>query len=189
MLPFLDRHLAPWHLWAGLIAIVALDLSMLLITVPRLAEFSGGGVMLDLRFDGYSVKEASAYLAALGEEGRRYYAQAHVTVDTLFAIIEAATLMALIVWFTRPDARYAVPLPSVARWAALLPPVGAAFFDVRENILVREMLQAPFPPDPELVAAASFSTQAKWVLAALSILLVLALAIGSMIRARKNART
>lgn len=187
MLAYLDRHLAPWHLWAGLLAVVALDLSMLLLTVPRLEEFASGP-MFDLRPGGYEADDANAYLTALGAAGRDYYASAHVPVDMAFAILEAIVLAMLIVWFTRPGARFAVPVPEWGRWLLLAFPVLAAIYDVRENMLVLEMLRAGDQAGPGLIAAASFATQAKWLFAVLSIGSVLVLALWAAIRAKRNAR-
>jgi hypothetical protein len=188
MFRFLDRHLAAWQIWTGLAAIIALDLSMFLVTVPRLAEFSKGKVMFDLRMDGYSAGQAAHYLDALGTEGRAYYAHAHIPVDMLFAVLEAAVLALIILWFTRPDARFAVPLPDISRLFLIAFPIATAIFDIRENLLITRMLRVEGAPDKALVQAASFATQVKWNLALFSLGIALALAISSVFRARKNAR-
>jgi hypothetical protein len=188
MLGFLDRRLAAWQIWAGIAAIVALDLSMLLITAPRLAEYSKGGAMFDLRLNGYSVAEAARYLKALGPEGRAYYASAHIPADTAFAVLEAIVLAIIILWFTRPDARFAVRLPDASRLMLVAFPVAAAAFDIRENLLIARMLSGAGAPDAALVQAASFATQMKWNFAIFSIALVLALALSAIWRARKRAR-
>jgi hypothetical protein len=190
MLALIGQNLRAWHLWVGLTAIVALDLSMLLVTVPRLAEFSGGLTMLDLRLGGYSATQAAAYIQALGADGRAYYAGAHFTVDTVFAVVEAAVLAMLIIWFTRPRATYAIPLPGALRWFAVALPLAAGGMDIRENLLVRALMSdAAAALDPALVQAASLATQAKWVLAAASILTVIALAAASALSAKRNARS
>lgn len=186
MLGFFDRRLRAWHLWVGLLAVVALDLAMMLVTVPRLAEFSGGGLMFDLRIGGYSPRRAAVYLADLGEAGRAYYAAVHVPVDTVFAVIEAVVLALIILWFTRPGARFIVPLPQFWRWVAATLPFAAGAFDLRENMLVSEMLSSAGQLDPGLVRAASFATQMKWGFAFIAIALAFALACAAWIRARKS---
>jgi hypothetical protein len=190
MLGFIDSRLCAWHLWVGLLAVVALDLAMMLVTVPRLAEFSSGGLMFDLRISGYSPRRAAAYIADLGEAGRTYYASVHVPVDTVFAVIEAIVLALIILWFTRPGARFSVALPPLWRWVAVALPVSAGVFDIRENLLVSEMLAASPQLDPGLVRAASFATQMKWGLAFISIALAFGLACAAWIRGRnKSPRT
>lgn len=85
MLRYLDRHttfargLTLRLLSFGMIAWFMLDWA------PQFSSYSGGQEPLDARF-GYSVSEAEALLAALGESGRAFYLRM-AGMDVLFMLI------------------------------------------------------------------------------------------------------
>ena len=109
-----------------------------------------GGELLDARF-GYGYGEAMAALAEYGEQGRRVYAVASSTLDTLLPLAYVAFLAGLI--------HRLRPLPRL--WPCALLPVVVGVADLCENAQIVVML-IQFPDvAPMQVAAASFATKLK----------------------------
>lgn len=165
-----------------------LGLYMLLVTAPHLAAQAGGLPMLDARLGGYAPHEVRRYLEALGADGRGYYANVQIPVDTAFVVIEWLTISAIIIWFTRPGARFAIALPSWARLTLLVPPLLQAAFDHAENGMIRHLLLAA-TPDDVIARTASFATQAKWIAAGLAVGAALTLAVAAALRGYARRRT
>jgi len=131
----------------SLAATLLLWLVMSLWSMPRL-EAIGGGRIFDLRFFGYDRQDAEVLLAALGPEGRGFYADVQQALDTVFPALLALTL---VLWFRRTAGRgWVRPLSALTLLAAAL--------DYAENSLVRGMLVSG---TAEGVEWASRLTQAK----------------------------
>jgi hypothetical protein len=132
-------------------------------TVPYLRRISGGLEPFDARLFGYTVEEARALLSALSEIGRTYYADVQLQLDTVFPALYALSRVLLLLWLTQPERIAAKPFPLAVRIALLAPPIVAAWFDYFENDAIAAMLAAGPQVGAELVARASFWTQAKWL--------------------------
>lgn len=174
-----------WHI-AGALALVALlDAYEMAFTIPVLIDISGAQ-LFDMRIGGYAHGEALAYLAALGAEGRWFYLSRHVPADTALALIEAVAIVLIILRFTRPGARFAVPVPAAGRAAMIVAPLLMLILDLGENALVARMLITT-SPDATQVAVASTLTQAKWIAISIAIALAVVLPASAWLRGRKRA--
>jgi len=162
-----------WHIGLGLTLTALLDIYAFAVTIPELTALAGQPIF-ETRVGGYAMGEAVALLAALGAEGRTYYLARHVPADTALAIVEAVTIMLIILRVTRPGARFTVPMPNAWRMALLAVPALTLIFDLGENALVADMLVSG-ARDATQAAVASTLTQAKWAGYALSIALALVL--------------
>lgn len=151
--------------WGIIVAAVAVYLVMLLVTLPHLSALAGGVPVFDLRPTGYELQDAQGILAALGDAGRRYYLNIQQPLDTMFPLLNAATVaIALAAAF--PDGNWRYFRLKKAHHAALLAiiclPVAA--LDLLENILVRDLLTADVSAiSAEKVKIASTVTIAKSV--------------------------
>lgn len=181
----IEARIRWWHI-AGAVALVALlDVYELAFTIPTLAGVAHAPIF-DMRVSGYAQAEAVAYLTALGAEGRWFYLTRHVSADTALALVEAAAIILIILRVTRPGARFALPVPRVARRAMLAAPLLMLLFDLGENALVAHMLITA-APGPTQVALASTLTQAKWVAISLSLALAVMLPLTAWLRGRTRA--
>lgn len=129
------------------------------------------GELLDVR-QGYSYDEAMSALAGYGADGRRLYALASVTVDTLLPFAFATCLAGLVYRFRpRENLRVLAWLPVV---------LGA--LDLGENAQVVTMLwQFPDIAAPQVAVASAF-TMAKNAAFPACILLALVLAGWAVVR-------
>jgi hypothetical protein len=184
MLSFLSGIVRPWHIFTGILIVAALDLSILLITGPRLLEYSGGTLPFDARLMGYSLKESEAYHTALGGEGRNYYRMVFIPADSLLAIIEGITLAIILLWFTRHDGRYSLPSGLYARSALLALVMAATAADLRENWLTHSILAVELPLPQTLVASASLATQVKALLLGAALVVTAGIAVLAWRRGR-----
>lgn len=57
------------------------------ITIPHLAQFTGGIPLLDLRFNGYNLSEVIELMERLGPEGRSYYLFPQLMLDFFYPIL------------------------------------------------------------------------------------------------------
>jgi len=106
--------------------------------------------VLDVR-DGYSHAELIAAMTQYGESGRRIYAWASPTIDTLFPIAYVSLFSGILYRFR----------PFEQLWVAAWIPVLAGFWDLCENAQITAMLLM-FPDVTERqVAWASFFTHIK----------------------------
>jgi len=151
------------HVVVALIVSFALWGIMAFWTVAYLRRVAGGLAPFDLRPFGYTVEEAQALLHALSDIGRRYYADVQLQLDTAFPALYALSRILLLVWLTVPGRAAEKAWPLGARAALLIPPVLAAWFDYLENDGIAAMLAAGPAVSADVVARASFWTQAKWI--------------------------
>ncbi len=147
-------------LWITAALVGAVYAAMALWSLPRLAGFSGGALILDMRPGGYDAEAARALLVALGEEGRAFYLSRQQALDSA---LPALLALLLILWFRRLYAQG----PALA--LSVLALVYAAF-DYGENALVARMLAAgPDLLTPALAEAASRLTTAKFAALAIAL--------------------
>ena len=149
------------HVIVALVISLGLWAIMVFWTLAYLRRLAGGLEPFDLRPFGYDVGEARALLFALSEIGRDYYANVQLTLDTAYPATYALSRGLLLWWLTLPGrvANRAFPLP--ARSALVALPIITAGFDYLENAGIAAMLAAGPQVDADLVAWASFWTQAK----------------------------
>ncbi len=134
--------------------------AMALWSLPRLAGFSDGALILDMRLGGYDAGQVRALLDALGEEGRAFYLTRQQALDSA---LPALLALLLILSFRRLYARG----PALA--LSVLALVYAAF-DYGENALIARMLAAgPDLVTPALADAASRLTTAKFAALAIAL--------------------
>lgn len=178
----------PWHIWSAIAATAALDICELLVTVPKLMALSGGMPTFDMRIGGYTREAAGMLLHALDTAGHTYYAAWHIPVDCVLAIVEALAISLILLRFTRPYGRFAIPLAGGWRSMLLVLPLATMVLDLGENAIVLMML-ADFPSQTELmVRVASLTTQLKWICAALSLAAASLLPLAALIRELRPRR-
>jgi len=136
---------------------------MVFWTVPYLRRTAGGLEPFDLRPFGYTLEEARALLRALSEIGRAYYADVQLQLDTIYPALYALSRVLLLLWLTTQGRTAARPIPQPVRAALLALPILNAWFDYFENDAIAAMLAAGPEVGADLVARASFWTQAKWL--------------------------
>jgi hypothetical protein len=134
---------------------------MVFWTLAFLRRAAGGLEPFDLRPLGYTAEEARALLYALSELGRAYYADVQLQLDTAYPALYALSRGLLLLWLTAPGRVTQNPIPLPARVAFLALPILAAWFDYFENNAIAAMLAAGPQVGADLVARASFWTQAK----------------------------
>ncbi len=175
-----------WLVVAALAVNLVLYAAMLFGTLAHLAEMAEGAGPFDLRPLGYTVGDARALLALLGEEGRAYYASAQLALDSVYPATYALSRMLLSWWLTMPG-RMSGTMARGWRIAMLVLPLGAAAFDYVENARIAAMLVRGADVDSALVASASRATQAKSLLVILTDTLVVVLSVRALLHRRRAA--
>jgi hypothetical protein len=173
-----------WLVVAALAVNLALYALMLFGTLAHLSGMAEGAEPFDLRPLGYTVGDARALLALLGEEGRAYYASAQLALDSIYPATYALSRALLLWWLTMPG-RLASPMVRGWRIAMLALPLFAAAFDYFENARIAAMLVRGAEVDPALVASASLATQAKSLLSLLTEALVVVLGVRALLHWRR----
>lgn len=147
--------------WLVIAATLAVYLIMVVWSLPKVAEAAGGLAPFDVRPFGYSDSEARAFLAALGDTGRRFYADVQHRLDLAYPALMAASLW---LCFGRLIGGRAV------RWTLIVVALGAMGADYAENFMVGQMLEFPSDSAPAgLIARASTATLVKSVLGAVAL--------------------
>ena len=165
-----------------LLASVVLYAVMALWSFPIITANAEGIEAFDLRFLGYSVDEARAFLTALNDEGRAHYINIQHRLDLIYP---AVLSLALLVGILRFGARMSVAM----RILLALIPVAAGIADYTENALVGRMLSLPVSEVTDgLITQASLVTMLKSVLYATSMVLLVVLGLSFAIRRRRNIR-
>jgi hypothetical protein len=106
--------------------------------LSRLAE---GVSPFDIRPMGYSYDEAYAFLNAIGERGRRYYAYRELFLDMFYPPLYAISRGLPLWWLTMPGRLRDAPVPLSWRYAFIAVPSIMASLDVVENGCIARMLQ------------------------------------------------
>jgi len=140
---------------------IGLFLTMIWGTLAHLRELAGGLDPFDMRPGGYDLADARALLAALGPEGRGYYAETQLRLDTLYPATYALSRGLLLLWLAAPGRASPRGFPPWGRAALLVPPVAACLLDWAENHGIAAMLASWPALSPESVARASAFTVAK----------------------------
>jgi hypothetical protein len=187
-----DSGLRGWHvavLWAIALTVLVF---LAFVTGPRLMELAGDVQVFDLRFTGYDHDDAVTILAALGEEGRRYYRNVQLIVDFLFPPLMFLAVGAAFLYFSRPYGRFTLPLPEGVRLVVVALALIGGVCDLGENLAVLAMLLGDGDPTEALVNLGSAFTMVKNValtlaVAAMAVTVVLALIRGLFARDARAA--
>jgi hypothetical protein len=157
--------------WKAIVILILIALPFNLVIFPmrsaRLKELSGKSApIIDAMF-AYTPAQVYELVPAYGEQGRQLYAVTELTADLLYPILYSLLLGVLMTLIFRQ----AFASASFMQKLRLLPFV-AALTDYAENITVVTLLLR-YPQKLTGVAwAASLFTTAKWVLAGVSLILM-----------------
>lgn len=165
-------RIAYWAVFAAALAVYA---AMVGWTLPAISRDAGGLSPFDMRPTGYSVAEARAFLAALGDEGRALYLGPQHWLDLVYPALLAVVLIG------------AVKVLIAPRWLQFglcLLALGGMAADYLENARVAAMLGGGPVPDA-LILAANRATQVK---AAATSAVMLAVCAGLALAAWKTWR-
>lgn len=144
--------------WALALATLVVFALLAFDVVPHLVAAASGGLPFDLRFDGYDLAEARAYMAVLSPAGTALYLGWGRLADTVFPILLTLTLC--------------LPLRGRGQlW--FLPALAYGIFDLAENVAVARVLRLGLDVEAGPVGVASGFTQAKFVALALALALAL----------------
>ena len=167
---------------ALLLASMVLYAVMALWSFPIITANAEGIEAFDLRFLGYSVDEARAFLTALNDLGRAHYINIQHRLDLIYP---AVLSLALLVGMLRFGARLSVAM----RILLALIPLAAGVADYMENALVGQILSVPVSEVTDgMITQASLVTMLKSVLYATSMVLLVVLGLVFSIRRRRNIK-
>ncbi len=173
---------------ALLVLSVALWAALSFVTVPHLQQSAGGLSPFDARLRGYGYEEARALLLALGEEGRAYYLNPELVLDTIFPPLYAAFSALALWWLTMPGRVCDGAVPIVWRVTLVAVAIAELVFDDVENICIAKMIWSWPDLSTSLVRVASLATQLKLVAAALTLISLVVLAAAAAWRAISHRR-
>lgn len=145
--------------------------------LAHLSRLAGGPKPFDIRPTGYSYDEARAFLDAIGEQGRAYYFNPELIIDTIYPPLYAISRGLALWWLTRPGRIRPVPLPLTFRAALVGIPLAMASIDIIENGCIAVMLWTWPDLSHALVIVSSLMTQVKIGLGALTEVLMGGLAL------------
>jgi hypothetical protein len=101
--------------------------------LAHLSRLAGGESPFDIRPMGYSYEEAYAFLRAIGERGRRYYANRELLLDMFYPPLYAISRGLALWWLMMPGRLRDAPVPLSWRYALIAVPTITASLDVVEN--------------------------------------------------------
>lgn len=163
------RHGPTILFWISFVAALAIYGVMVGWSLPKISAAAGGGMPFDMRPMGYGFDEAKAFLAALSEDGRRFYADVQHKLDLVYPALLALALGSGI--YLLSPAR----LGLIAIVLALVAVPGMVF-DYVENARVATLLALPADAvTAEQVASASQATVLKSVFTTLAMTVALVL--------------
>ena len=109
---------------------------MLLVTIPKVMDFSGGMQLPDILPTGYSVEYVKLLFENLGVKGREAYLFNQIPVDMIYPSLFGISYCLVLAFFLNKLKK----LDSFLAYACLLP-VAAGFFDYLENLGIIQMLR------------------------------------------------
>jgi hypothetical protein len=130
-------------------------------SLEHLTRLADGLPPFDIRPWGYSYAEARAFLAAIGELGRSYYANPELIIDTLYPPLYAVSRGLALWWLTMPGRIRKAPVPLKIRWALIALPILVASLDLIENGCIAAMLLTWPELSSGIVEISSFATRGK----------------------------
>jgi hypothetical protein len=129
--------------------------------LKHLTDLAGGLTPFDIRPKGYSYADARAFLEAIGEQGRAYYANPELLIDTFYPPLYAVSRGLALWWLTMPGRVREAPLPLKVRYALVAVPILMASFDLVENGCIAVMLWTWPDLSHGLVEVSSLATRVK----------------------------
>jgi hypothetical protein len=182
------RFPSGWLVIALLVGNGVLWAVLFFVTLPHLQRLAGGAPPFDVRPSGYSYNEARAFLAAIGDEGRAYYLNPELVLDSFFPPLYAASRALALWWLTMPGRSRDGAIPLGWRWMLIALPVAEAILDWGENAGIATMVWTWPDLSPGLVQVASLATQLKFVAAAVTEISMIVLAVAAVLHWRKAGR-
>jgi hypothetical protein len=176
------RFPSGWLVALLLVASGALWAVMFFGPLAHLELLAGGVRPFDIRPTGYSYEEARSFLAAIGDEGRAYYANPELVFDTFYPPLYAVSRGFALWWLTMPGRLRERATPLGWRWALIAVPVVMASLDCVENICIAAMLWTWPDLSPGLVHVSSLASQVKIMAGVLTEILMGALAAAAALR-------
>jgi hypothetical protein len=150
--------------------------------LAHLSRLAGGASLFDIWPMGYSHDEAYAFLNAIGGQGRRYYANRELLLDTFYPPLYAISRGLALWWLTMPGRlREALVLLSW-RYVLISVPIIMASLDVVENGCIARMLRTWPSLSHDLVQVSSLATRMKMIAGMLTESLMASLAILWLVR-------
>jgi hypothetical protein len=129
--------------------------------LAHLTQLAGGLMPFDIRQKGYSYTEARAFLEAIGNQGRRYYASPQLIIDSLYPPLYAVSRGLALWWLTMQGRVREAPLPLKVRYALVAAPVLMASLDLFENGCIALMLWTWPELSHGVVEVSSLATRVK----------------------------
>ncbi len=151
-------------------------------TLAHLTRLADGLTPFGIRAWGYTYAEAHAFLKAIGAEGRAYYANPELILDTLYPPLYAVSRGLAFWWLTMPGRIRKGLVPLRLRWALIAVPILMAALDVTENACITVMLWKWPELSNGVVEVSSFATQVKIIAGVLTEALLAGLAIVWLVR-------
>jgi hypothetical protein len=156
--------------------------------LAHLTHLAGGLTPFDIRPKGYSYPEARAFLEAIGDQGRGYYAGPELVIDTFYPPLYAVSRGLALWWLTMPGRVRKAPLPLKVRYALVAVPILMASLDLVENGCVGVMLWTWPDLSHGLVEVSSLATRVKIMAGVLTEALMGALAVIWLMRKHVRRR-
>jgi len=119
---------------------------MLLVTIPKVLNFSAGMKLPDMLPTGYSPDYINTLMSTLGEEGRNLYLYRQIPVDMVYPFLFGISWCLVIAWFLDKLGKMNGPLVYLCLF-----PVLAGFFDYMENIGMIVILNH-YPDNPDFLS-------------------------------------
>ena len=110
------RFPSGWLVAVLLAGNVALWAVMFFGTLAHLQALTGGAAPFDIRPLGYSYEEARSFLTAIGQQGRAYYLNRQLILDTVYPPFYAVSRALALWWLTMPGRLYDGAMPQRWRW-------------------------------------------------------------------------
>jgi hypothetical protein len=151
-------------------------------TLAYLSRLAGGLKPFDIRPTGYSYEEAWAFINAIGEQGRAYYLNPELIIDTVYPPLYAISRAFALWWLTMPGRVRRALLPLGLRYAFIGIPVAMASLDIIENSCIARMLWTWPDLSSGVVSISSVATETKIALGALTETLMGSLALIWLLR-------
>lgn len=109
---------------------------MLLVTIPKVMEFSNGIKLLDMMPTGYDADYVHTLLNTLGNQGRSFYLYMQIPIDLIYPALFGISYCLILAYYLNRLSK----LNSFLIYLCLLP-IAAGFFDYLENFGIISMLK------------------------------------------------
>ncbi len=110
---------------------------MLLVTIPKVMEFSNGIKLLDMMPTGYDADYVHTLLDTLGNQGRSFYLYMQIPIDLIYPALFGISYCLILAYYLNRLNK----LNSFLLYLCLLP-IAAGFFDYLENFGIISMLKS-----------------------------------------------